>query len=242
MGMMQRLLQVVYPPQCVSCGVPVEESGALCAPCWIETPFISGHICDSCGTPLPGSAEGDSPSICDSCQQDAPPWKRGRAAMLYRDNGRRLVLALKNGDRLETAPAAAKWLARAARPILADGMLVAPIPLHRTRLLRRRFNQSALLSAAFAAEVGLAHCPDLLVRDKATPKLDGKSRDARFDLLPGAIKAHPARKTRLSGRRVLLVDDVMTSGATFTAASMACLAAGATEVCVLALARVARDT
>jgi len=137
-------------------------------------------------------------------------------------------------------PAAAGWMARAAAPLLRDGLLVAPIPLHWTRLLKRRDNQAALLSRALARRLGLAHCPDLLVRTRATGTQDGRGRMGRFANLHDAFAPHPRRGGRLAGRDILLVDDVMTAGATFAAAAECCLAHGAASVRVIALARVAR--
>jgi predicted amidophosphoribosyltransferase len=158
--------------------------------------------------------------------------------MVYEGTARRLVLALKHADRLDIARPAGAWLARAAAPILVPGMLVAPVPLHWLRLLRRRYNQSALLSAALARAAGLEHCPDLLVRVRRTGSQDGRGRAARFAAVEGAIRPHPRRGARAAGRHVLLVDDVMTSGATLAAAAEGARAAGAAEVSVVTLARV----
>jgi ComF family protein len=171
----------------------------------------------------------------------ARPWSRGRATFLYRDTARKLVLALKHGDRLDIAKPAAIWMAQAARPMLLPDMLVAPVPLHWMRLLKRRYNQSALLSAIVARETGLAYSPDLLTRNRRTPSLDGASRDTRFATLHAAISVTPGRRHRIIGRNVLIVDDVMTSGATLAACAEACLTAGAAQVFVLTLARVAKD-
>ncbi len=237
---MQSALRLLFPPQCISCGEPTDADFGLCGACWRQTPFITGLACDRCGTPLPGEDEGRA-EVCDDCLAIARPWDRGRAALVYRDNARRLVLALKHGDRLDLARPAAEWLLRAARPILREGMLSAPVPLHWTRLFRRRFNQSALLSRALAAAAGLDHCPDLLLRARRTASQEGRDRDARFANVAGAIRVHPRRGHRLAGRDVLLVDDVMTSGATLAAATDACLGAGAASVSVVTLARVAKD-
>ncbi len=179
---------------------------------------------------------------CDDCLKIARPWGRGRAALLYRDNGRRLVLSLKHGDRHDIVRPAAKWMARAAQPLLHAHTLIAPIPLHWTRFLKRRFNQSALLARALAGEIRLEVCPDLLIRPRRTQSLEGLGRDERFATLTDAIQVHPKRRHKIAGRPVLLVDDVMTTGATLAAAAQACIASGAKEVCTLTLARAAKDT
>jgi predicted amidophosphoribosyltransferase len=237
---LQSVLRLIYPPQCLSCAEPVDTDFALCPACWRDASFIDGLVCDACGLPLPGEDAGH-PVHCDDCLTIARPWSRGRAAVMYSGTGRRIVLGLKHADRLDYARAAAGWMARAAKPILLPDMIVVPVPLHWTRLLRRRYNQSALLANAVARSVGLDACPDLLVRPRNTGSQDGRDRAGRFANMSGAIRIHPRRADRIHGRALLLVDDVMTSGATLAAAAEACLAAGADRVHVLILARVGRD-
>lgn len=233
----QTAVSLIYPAQCIGCGAMVDRDFGLCGACWSEMHFISGTVCDSCGVPLPGEADGYRID-CDSCLRDPRPWSAGRAALLYEGQGRKLVLALKHGDRTEIADVAANWLERAAGPLLQGDPVICPVPLHWTRLLRRKYNQSALLSAALARQRGLSHCPDLLRRTRRTPTLEGKTREQRYALLGSAISMHPARQARIRGRNVLLVDDVMTSGATLNACTDACYQAGAAEVRVVVLARV----
>lgn len=238
-GKIQTAIRLIYPPRCIGCGALVEEEFGLCAACWRETPFIGGLVCDSCGVPLIGPDLGQ-PEHCDDCLAAPPPWGQGRAALIYRDNARRLVLRLKHADRPDLARAAGGWMARCAAPLLRPGMIVVPVPLHPRRLLMRRYNQAALLAREVARRLGLDCCPDLLIRPRLRGSLDGLSQDARHQRMQGAIGAHPRRRHLLAGRPVLLVDDVMTSGATFHAATRACVGAAAGDVNVLALARVAK--
>lgn len=233
-------LHLIYPPRCLTCRELVDDDFGLCGTCWRDTPFISGLVCDQCGVPLPGEDDGQA-ELCDACLRIARPWAQGRAALLYKDLGRRLVLSLKHGDRSDLAKPAALWLARAAKPMLRDRMLVAPVPLHWSRMLKRRFNQSAVLAEAFAKHVDLPYCPDLLVRSRRTPSLAGMSFDERFRTTDGAIKPNPAQAQQAKERPVLIIDDVMTAGATLSACTQAAYAAGASEVCVLTLARAAKD-
>ena len=238
---LQAALHLIYPPQCLTCDARVTTDFGLCGGCWRETPFITGLVCDHCGVPLPGEDTG-KPEHCDDCLTIARPWSQGRAAMLYKDNARRIVLALKHGDRLDLARPASHWLHRVAEPMIKPGMIVAPIPLHWLRLIKRRYNQAALLSAMVAKLAELDHCPDLLIRRRHTGSQEGRSRDGRFANMADALALHSRRANRVEGRHVLLIDDVMTSGATFAAAAEACIAGGATGISVLALARVAKDT
>ena len=237
---MQAAVHLVFPPQCLSCDALVTTDFGLCARCWRETPFIAGLTCDCCGMPLPGDDPGHAVQ-CDDCLVIARPWSRGRAAMLYRDNGRRLVMALKHGDRLDLAKPAAGWLHRVAAPLLAPDTLLAPVPLHWLRMLKRRYNQSALLAGALARRTDLPHCPDLLIRARNTRSQEGRDREGRFANVADAFKVNPKRLWQVQGRPVLLVDDVMTSGATLAACAEACLAAGAARVDVVVLTRVAKD-
>ncbi|MEM8803147.1 MAG: ComF family protein [Pseudomonadota bacterium] len=237
MPQMQRVLSLIYPDQCLACDAQVTHSGALCGECWSNTPFIDGLVCDACGVPLPGSNDGEA-AFCDDCLAQPRPWEQGRAALSYSNIGRRIVLALKHGDRTEFATAAAPWLFRAATPLLKHDTVLVPIPVHWTRLISRRYNQAAELSRALAHHAGLPHCPDALVRTKRTRKLDGLTVDQRFATLNDAIQPNPRRSNELKGRNVCLVDDVMTSGATLACATNAAFAAGADRVSVIVLARV----
>ncbi len=236
---MQSALRLLFPPACLGCGAAVGSDFGLCGPCWRETPFIGGVICDHCGIGLPGGEAGEH-ALCDDCMKTGRPWLRGRAALLYEGRARDLVLRLKHADRDDIAIAAADWMVRAARGLAVPEMIVAPVPLHWRRRLRRRYNQSALLSRGIARQARLTDVPDLLIRTGATRVLDGLGREARFDALAGQMTVAPRHASGLSGRPVLLVDDVMTTGATLAEATRACLAAGSGPVSVLVLARVGK--
>ena len=237
---MQSLLRLAFPPQCVSCGELVEKEFGLCGNCWRDTPFASGLVCDQCGVPLPGDDTGH-PEHCDDCMKIARPWARGRGALLYKNNARRMVLALKHGDRLDLAKPAAHWMTHVGGEIVSKDQVVVPVPAHHWRLFRRRYNQAAVLGHAVAKIAKLPIEPDLLHRTRRTRLQDGMSRDERFRNLSAAIAPGRRAQDRLKGRPVLLIDDVMTSGATLAAATEACHAAGAARVDILVLARVAKD-
>ena len=237
---LQSAVRLLYPPQCVSCAALTDSDFGLCGDCWRDTAFIGGLVCDACGTPLPGEDDG-TVVHCDDCMTVARPWVRGRSAMLYQDNGRKMVLGIKHADRTDLARAAGGWMATVAAPLMQPDTVIVPVPLHWSRLLRRRYNQSALLAHWIAASVLRPVCPDALIRKTRTKSLEGHSRDARFAALQGAIAAHPGRLAQIKDRPILLIDDVMTSGATLAACTEALRAAGAGPVCVLLLARVAKD-
>jgi ComF family protein len=241
--MLQRIqtaVEFLYPPRCLGCGMMVDTDFGLCGPCWRDTPFIGGLVCEACGTPLQGGHDGHRIE-CDDCMKTPRPWHSGRSALVYKDRARQMVLALKHGDRAEIARPAALWMGRVARELVQDNMLIVPVPLHWTRLIKRRYNQSALLTQALGQELGLPHCLDALVRPRRTRMLDGISVEERFARLAGAIAVNSKRRHRITARPVLLVDDVMTSGATLGACAEALRAAGSREVYTVTLARVAKD-
>lgn len=237
---MQTAIRAIYPPECLGCGAPSQTEQALCGSCWRDCRFLSDPICDRCSVPLPGEGS-ESGILCDVCLTTARGWSRGRAAVLYSGTGRRIALALKHGDRQDLARPAATWMASVA-PKQSPDALVLAVPLHWTRFVRRRFNQASLLAGHISRSLDLSFCPDGLTRTRRTPNLDGKTREERFDTLSRAIETHPRLASKLLDRDVLLVDDVMTSGATLSACADACISKGARNVDVLVLARVAKDT
>lgn len=243
---MKGALRLFYPPQCLSCDTPVGAEGALCPACWSEAEFIGDSACSRCGVPLPGDgSDADEQAglmVCDDCLAVQRPWLRGRAALVYRGTGRKLTLMLKHGDRLDLAPALGDWVARAATPLVRPNMLVVPVPVHLKRLAKRKYNQAALLSAQVARAHGLTHLPHALRRIRHTPMQDHGSVQDRFANVAQALQVAPRLAGRLQGQAVLLVDDVMASGATLAAAAQALQAQGSGPISVVVLARAVKDT
>ena len=239
----RRLLDVILPPHCLACGGMVDEPGSLCPPCWDAVTFLGPPACACCGTPFEYDA--GAGVLCAACIRRPPVYERARAVLVYDDASRSMILGFKHGDRTEAAPAFGRWLARAGADLLAEADIIAPVPLHWTRFWRRRYNQSALLAQAVArgALTGGRHLPvipDLLVRRRRTPSQGGLGASARARNVRGAFRLKPKFQARLLGARVLLVDDVFTTGATVEACARVLLRAGAGAVDVLTLARVAR--
>lgn len=231
------LADTIYPPRCIACTEPTEAAHGLCPACWRETHFIAGGACTRCGVPLVGA--GGAEAVCDRCLNHPPPWDRGVAATVYGGAARRAVLAFKHGDRLDLARPLAGWMAAAGRDLLADCDLIAPVPLHWRRLLARRYNQSAELARLLGRRAGRPVVADLLRRTRRTVPQEHMDFTARRTNQAGAFAVTPKRLRLVDGRAVLLVDDVLTSGATLAACSDCLLAAGAARVDVLVLARVA---
>jgi len=238
--LMQSVIRAIYPPQCVACDAMTDVEHGLCVACWAQTAFISGVICDTCGAPLPGDDFGEVLQ-CDDCITIARPWDRGRAALVYRGIGRKMVLGLKHGDRQDLAWPAAGWMAARFADIDLTHAVIVPVPLHWTRLVKRKYNQAALLAQSLGKRVGCPVIVDALMRVRATASLDGQGRAARFGTLAGAIAPHPKRGMALAGADVVLVDDVMTTGATLAACTEAARLAGAANVYIVTLARVQKD-
>jgi ComF family protein len=221
-----------YPPTCFGCGGATGEPHTLCARCWSEIQFIERPYCERLGTPF--AVDLGMALLSPAAIADPPVFERARAAARYDVVARKLVHRLKYGDRLELGRALGAMMVRSG----ADAEIVVPVPLHRWRLWWRRFNQAMALASVIAKRSGLPCDPSLLTRVKATKPQVGLSKAQRGENLQGAFRVPAQAKPRLAGKRVLLVDDVMTTGATANAASRALLRGGAKAVDVLVFARV----
>lgn len=234
------VLDLVLPPRCLACGDLVEAQGRLCAECWSEIAFLYGRQCRACGLPLP-DVSAEAP-ICGRCANEPPVFDRARAALRYDGVARRLVLRFKHGDRLDGTATFAGWMAKAGADLLAAADLVIPVPLHRWRLVKRSYNQSALLARAIGKAAGKPVLVDGLVKLRATrsqQRLDALER--RRNLRAADFALGPRAADVVPDRRVLLIDDVLTTGSTATACARCLLAGGARGVDLLTLARVVRD-
>ena len=222
----------------MACGVETENERGLCQSCWIDTHFATGQVCDSCGVPVP---EGAQEIIhCDSCLSFPPAWDQGRCSVLYEGAGRKLALLLKHSDRLDLVPQMAQWMYASAAPLIEEDTVIIPVPLHRFRLLRRRFNQAAILAQKLGKLSKRSVYVDALRRVKPTKTQKNMSREERFQNLDNSMILSPRFKDQLKDKSVLLVDDVMTTGATLSACAEICRASGAKKVNVVTFARVAR--
>jgi ComF family protein len=231
------LLDLLYPPSCMICRTATAAPHGLCPQCWNEARFIARPYCERLGIPF-GVDLGEG-LISPKAMAEPPAYNRARAALRFEEGpARHLIHRLKYKDHMEVARPMGQWMASSGAELLGDADLIIPIPLHRLRLARRRFNQSALLAQSVSQHSTIPYDLDALVRVKATTPQVGLSRDQRAKNVQGAFAASPEGQLRLFNKKIVLVDDVLTTGSTINAASRALLRAGAQRVDVLVFARV----
>jgi ComF family protein len=231
-------LDLLLPPHCATCDSPVSVHGQLCAACFARTDLIGPPLCDRCGVPFASAAQGGDEALCPTCRDHPPVFRQARAALRYDEHARRLILPLKHADRVELAAILAPMMLRAGAALIARAEVLVPVPLHRRRLFERKYNQAAVLAFAVGRLASRPVIPDAMIRTRRTAPLDEKSPEERAREVAGSFGVRPSRLAHVAGRRVLLIDDVMTSGATANACAAALLDAGAAVVDVLLAARV----
>jgi ComF family protein len=234
LGFGRGLLDLVLPPRAFDGGAAL--SGGLSAEAWSRITFLDDPVCDGCGSAMPF----DSGAVerCVLCLARPRAFGRARAACVYDEHSRDLILKLKHADRTDLSGLLARWLSRAAAPLLEQADAIAPVPMHPGRLLRRRYNQAAEIARPLARASGVAYLPDALVRQRDTVSQGGKSASGRRRNVAAAFIVPEARRHRVIGRKIVLVDDVLTTGATAEGCARALLAAGAAEVTLAVVARV----
>lgn len=233
--MLNGALNILFPPQCLHCDALVPTHGTLCLGCWQKMQFITDPYCQCCGHPF-DFVMGEN-VLCGNCMREKPTYARARAVFRYDDTSRSLILKLKYHDQLQLAPIYGTWLAKAGRELIESSDVIVPVPLYYWRFVKRRYNQAALLSQALAKKTGLPVLPDALKRTRPTESQSGLTFAQRRDNVKGAFDVNVKRKATLKGKTILLIDDVMTTGATIGGCAKALLDNGAMSVNVLTLAR-----
>ncbi|MEI9891051.1 MAG: ComF family protein [Caulobacteraceae bacterium] len=226
---------LIFPHHAFDAGSRAASPG-LTPEGWSRIAFLEAPACDGCG--LPFDHEMGQGVRCPACEAQPRAFARARAACLYDEHSRDLILQFKHADRLDLARLFSLWLSRAAIDLIEDADVVVPVPMHPLRLIRRRYNQAAEIGRPLARRAGLAYWPGALKRRRAGESQAGKSGAGRRRNVQGAYVCPPGWDKRLRGQRVLLVDDVMTTGATAEACAKALVRAGAARVDVAVIARV----
>jgi ComF family protein len=229
------ILDQLIPPTCLSCSDRIDSAAGLCGSCWQAVSFISTPFCYCCGSPF--DLESDGVDVCGRCIQHPPIYSMQRSALIYDDHSRSMILGFKHGDRLDASPLFVKWLTGVGRDIFQQADIITAVPLHWRRLFKRKYNQSAILANAIGKAEDLTAIPDLLKRHRYTETQGHLSRAQRRSNVRGAFKITNRYRETVQGKVVILVDDVITSGATINACSRSLIQAGAREVRALTLAR-----
>lgn len=228
------LLDVLLPPRCVACNAETDCTDGLCASCWSTVPFLEPPWCQRYGTPF--SYDIGKDGLSPRAIADPPVFDRARAVAFYTGPARDLILALKFSGRRELADPMGRWMARAGSEVVSETSVVVPVPLHRIRLWQRRFNQAADLARSVAASSGATYAPNLLRRTRRTQQQVGLSASERKKNVRGAFEVRSGLDGLVTGRPVVLVDDVLTTGSTVAACTRALRSAGAASVDVLTFA------
>ena len=228
----QKLLDVLVPPRCPMCGVLVSEVSTLCPDCFSKLHFISNPRCQICGRPFEFALTNDC--LCPQCLNHPPSFQKARAAVVYNHDSKKIILPFKHNDRIDLGPLISKLMFVAAEELISDVDIICPVPLHQFRLIKRKYNQSALLACQLARRYQKNYCPDLLKRTRSTSSQGHlKAQDRKQNVAHAfAVK----RPNLIPNKKILLVDDVLTTGATANECSKVLLAAGATSISLVTFA------
>lgn len=232
------ILDAVFPAGCLKCAEPINTLGTLCANCWPTITFLSTPCCATCGYPF--EFDGGQDLQCGNCLRTPPLFNRTRSVLKYDAHSREMILGFKHADQTDRGPAFASWMYRAAPELVDNCDYICPVPLHPYRLIRRRFNQSALLAFELSKLSGRPTIPDLLFRTRHTKSQGTLSASARHKNVKGAFRVSPKHSHKIENARILLIDDVYTTGATVEACSNSLFTAGVVQVDVLTFCRVVR--
>lgn len=234
-----KFLDIVLPYICPSCRLPVEAGQSLCGPCWSKLQFITKPMCSCCGLPFAFDLGEDA--LCAPCLESPPKFTMARSALKYDDHCKSMILAFKHADKTHLRLLLSKWALQAGREFWPESDILAPVPLHWTRLFKRLYNQSALLGEELSKATSIPHQADLLLRQKKTRVHQGLSKDERRSNVRRAFQVAPKYRDYIRGKTVVLLDDVMTSGATVNECAETLHKAGAAKIHILTLARVCFD-
>lgn len=234
----QKILDLVLPPRCVVSGQEVDRQGMLAPAIWAGLRFIAAPQCARCG--LPFDYEVEEATICGGCIEDEPAFASARSALVYDNGSRDLILRFKHADQMHSVRSFLPWLKSAGEEMLKEADYLVPVPLHRWRLLKRRYNQAAVTAWALGRSVNISVIPDALLRVRSTPSQGHLKAKERADNVKKAFAVQERHKSRLAGKTVILIDDVYTTGSTIKECTKTLLQGGVQAVHVLTLARVVK--
>lgn len=234
------LLNTLFPPRCIRCNKDLPMPHTLCQKCWVQLNFITAPQCSCCGWPFAFAIDGQY--LCGNCVRLPPLFTQARSVFRYDEGVKPLILRFKHGDALDLVPRFSAWMVEAGEKsnLFTSLTALVPVPLHWRRLFMRRYNQAALLAQGISAATGIPCHTGWLRRKKATPSQSAHNRQQRLMNMRGAFRIPHPQKNAVRGSRILLVDDVFTTGATVTECARILLSQGASEVRVLTLARVVK--
>jgi ComF family protein len=238
--LLKTAVDIIFPAQCLACPTIVTVKGNLCHHCWDNIAFISSPQCEKCGMPF--ELENSSGMLCGNCiGENGPRYDKARAVIQYDESSRNLITNFKYSDKTHSCKHFAAWMVRVGQEFIENADIIAPVPLHRIRLFTRRYNQSALLAKSISQQCGVPAHNRLLIRTKNTPPQASLTFKQRTINVRNAFKVNSTYANKITGKNIILVDDVITTGSTINACVRALKKSGAGEVYVLTLAMTVKD-